>query len=49
LDIRKKAQNTHHTTHLAYEAQEGNMDASVLLRMGNKIIIVGRKREGPGS
>jgi hypothetical protein len=51
LDIRQKAWNTHDTTHRPYEAQEEgkSVDASVLLRRRNKIIMRGRMRDGSGT
>jgi len=42
VDISPIAGNTEDTIHRAYEAQEdGNVDASVLLRRGNKILMEG--------
>jgi hypothetical protein len=49
--IRQRAWNTHDTIHRSYEVQEEgrpNVDASVLLRRGNKIIKGSRGWEGLG-
>jgi hypothetical protein len=49
VDIRQKAQNTHDTICKTYEAQEEEdqcVAASVLLRMGNKVLMGGREYEG---
>jgi hypothetical protein len=43
----KKAQNTQNKTHRSYKAQEEGVDASVLLRRENKIIMGDRRREAP--
>jgi hypothetical protein len=47
VDIKQKARNTHYKTHRPYKYQEEdqNVDASVLLRRGNKIVIEGRGRK----
>ena len=51
MDIRQKAWNTHDTTHRPYETQEEgkSLDASVLLRRRNKIIMRGRMRDECGT
>jgi hypothetical protein len=49
VDISPKVQHTHYTTHKKLNKNEGqSVDASIPLRRGNKIIMGGRGREGPG-
>ena len=50
MDITPKAQNIHDRTDRSYEAlkEKQIVDASILLRRGNEIIMGGRGREGPG-